>query len=560
MPERLWARSATLTASMKLPELPTHSLTAAPRHPRFTPRFLHLRRVTLRVTYADGSVSAPFTYDAFGLQPPRRRCSSPPTTVATTERAWRCSAPPFALRSPCDARCQAPSPSATRWLALGVSRRPRRAAREQPRGPAPAPPASCSKRSASTCPTTPCLRSARPRSPRPASSASATSSSSRRHRPGEYPRAHRGDGSALERHGRCRGPAARRGAGPQPLGRHRGREDPPVGPPPRGARLRMVALRVSSRRPRVVLVVKRSAWRSDVEERHDQRLSELINEATRPSRRSWRRTKRTSTPCARSPPRSPPWAPRLSPRCAPATASTRPASTSVRDRRRRRHHARRLALRRGRPRARRQQRARPLRRLLLRCSQRRGCRRHPRRRARRAPPRGLDPMRVTVDESPPSPAACSTMAPFLPQVPGRHLALHPAPARAGGTAEVEPAASDWTAAGSTAAQRSAGGHVLPLTSRQLQLVVREPYTPHWRKLPAQARPYSGPPRPWLSEARCIMCASSSMAPTRPSTSATATCSSLPTPPSRSPVSASRPVASGASVAPAPRQMPGLAGA
>lgn len=34
------------------------------------------------------------------------------------------------------------------------------------------------------------------------------------------------------------------------------------------------------------------------------------------------------------------------------------------------------------------------------------------------------------------------------------------------------------AAGSTAAQRSAGGVVLPLTSRRLQLVVREPYTPH----------------------------------------------------------------------------------
>jgi len=32
-----------------------------------------------------------------------------------------------------------------------------------------------------------------------------------------------------------------------------------------------------------------------------------------------------------------------------------------------------------------------------------------------------------------------------------------------------------TAAGSTAAQRSAGGRVLPLTSRALQLVVREPY-------------------------------------------------------------------------------------
>lgn len=34
------------------------------------------------------------------------------------------------------------------------------------------------------------------------------------------------------------------------------------------------------------------------------------------------------------------------------------------------------------------------------------------------------------------------------------------------------------AAGSTAAQRSAGGRVLPLTSQRLQLVVREPYTPH----------------------------------------------------------------------------------
>ena len=34
------------------------------------------------------------------------------------------------------------------------------------------------------------------------------------------------------------------------------------------------------------------------------------------------------------------------------------------------------------------------------------------------------------------------------------------------------------AAGSTAAQRSAGGRVLPLTSDALQLVVREPYTPH----------------------------------------------------------------------------------
>src|SRR3954468_4706064 len=36
-------------------------------------------------------------------------------------------------------------------------------------------------------------------------------------------------------------------------------------------------------------------------------------------------------------------------------------------------------------------------------------------------------------------------------------------------------------AGSTAAQRSAGGRVLPLASRQLQLVVREPYTPRGTK-------------------------------------------------------------------------------
>src|SRR5205807_7719678 len=38
------------------------------------------------------------------------------------------------------------------------------------------------------------------------------------------------------------------------------------------------------------------------------------------------------------------------------------------------------------------------------------------------------------------------------------------------------------AAGSTAAQRSAGGRVLPLPSPHLQLVVREPYTPEGEKL------------------------------------------------------------------------------
>jgi NAD+ kinase len=38
------------------------------------------------------------------------------------------------------------------------------------------------------------------------------------------------------------------------------------------------------------------------------------------------------------------------------------------------------------------------------------------------------------------------------------------------------------AAGSTAAQRSAGGKILPLASSDLQLVVREPYTPEGEKL------------------------------------------------------------------------------
>jgi NAD+ kinase len=38
------------------------------------------------------------------------------------------------------------------------------------------------------------------------------------------------------------------------------------------------------------------------------------------------------------------------------------------------------------------------------------------------------------------------------------------------------------AAGSTAAQRSGGGKILPLTSKVMQLVVREPYTPEGEKL------------------------------------------------------------------------------
>jgi NAD+ kinase len=52
--------------------------------------------------------------------------------------------------------------------------------------------------------------------------------------------------------------------------------------------------------------------------------------------------------------------------------------------------------------------------------------------------------------------------------------------RFGDVEEQQKSSGFWIgpAAGSTAAQRSAGGRVLPLTSRQLQLVVREPYTPH----------------------------------------------------------------------------------
>lgn len=52
--------------------------------------------------------------------------------------------------------------------------------------------------------------------------------------------------------------------------------------------------------------------------------------------------------------------------------------------------------------------------------------------------------------------------------------------RFGGIEEEQKSSGFWIgpAAGSTAAQRSAGGRVLPLTSKDLQLVVREPYTPH----------------------------------------------------------------------------------
>lgn len=51
--------------------------------------------------------------------------------------------------------------------------------------------------------------------------------------------------------------------------------------------------------------------------------------------------------------------------------------------------------------------------------------------------------------------------------------------RFGDVEEEQKSSGFWIgpAAGSTAAQRSAGGRVLPLTSKDLQLVVREPYTP-----------------------------------------------------------------------------------
>ncbi|MRG94766.1 NAD(+)/NADH kinase [Polyangium spumosum] len=52
--------------------------------------------------------------------------------------------------------------------------------------------------------------------------------------------------------------------------------------------------------------------------------------------------------------------------------------------------------------------------------------------------------------------------------------------RLGDVEEEQKSSGFWIgpAAGSTAAQRSAGGRVIPLKSKQLQLVVREPYTPH----------------------------------------------------------------------------------
>jgi NAD+ kinase len=54
----------------------------------------------------------------------------------------------------------------------------------------------------------------------------------------------------------------------------------------------------------------------------------------------------------------------------------------------------------------------------------------------------------------------------------------------GGRVEEQKSSGFWIgpAAGSTAAQRSAGGRILPLRSKRLQLVVREPYTPASERL------------------------------------------------------------------------------
>ena len=66
--------------------------------------------------------------------------------------------------------------------------------------------------------------------------------------------------------------------------------------------------------------------------------------------------------------------------------------------------------------------------------------------------------------------------------------------RVGKVTETQRSSGIWIGppAGSTAAQHSAGGRVLPISSRQLQLVVREPYTPRGRKN-ALARALIKPP-------------------------------------------------------------------
>jgi NAD+ kinase len=64
-----------------------------------------------------------------------------------------------------------------------------------------------------------------------------------------------------------------------------------------------------------------------------------------------------------------------------------------------------------------------------------------------------------------------------PAATSRYILAH------GRTHEEQRSSGLWIgpAAGSTAAQHSAGGRVLPLTSKKLQLVVREPYTPSGKR-------------------------------------------------------------------------------
>jgi ADP-ribose pyrophosphatase len=52
---------------MALPALPRHALTLVSEQPTLDPPgFLHLRRMIMRVAFADGTVSEPFEYDAIG--------------------------------------------------------------------------------------------------------------------------------------------------------------------------------------------------------------------------------------------------------------------------------------------------------------------------------------------------------------------------------------------------------------------------------------------------------------------------------------------------------------
>ncbi len=76
---------------------------------------------------------------------------------------------------------------------------------------------------------------------------------------------------------------------------------------------------------------------------------------------------------------------------------------------------------------------------------------------------------------------------IAPRVLNDALFCHASPAatsryliRLDGIEEEHKSSGFWVgpAAGSTAAQHSAGGRVLPLSSKRLQLIVREPYTPH----------------------------------------------------------------------------------